>query len=127
MANLGDIMTRNLETLTHDTNVQTAAEKMRDLKISSLLVKKNGITVGILTETDIVKKCVAEKLDLGATHIDAAMSAPLLSLEADKPLKDAYLFMAAKNIRHLTITEKGEIVGMISAKDLMTWFMRASA
>ena len=127
MAKLGDIMTSNLQTIKHDISIQTAAEKMRDLGISSLLVEKNGKTIGILTETDIVKKCVAEKLDLAETNIDSAMSAPILSLEADKPLKDAYIFMAAKNIRHLTISENGTIVGMVSSKDLMAYFMRAAS
>ena len=127
MAKLGDIMTSNLQTIKHDISIQTAAEKMRDFGISSLLVEKNGKTIGILTETDIVKKCVAEKRDLAETNIDSAMSAPLLSLESDKPLKDAYIFMAAKNIRHLTISQNGTIVGMVSAKDLMAYFMRAAS
>jgi len=108
-------------TVERNTDVQTAARIMRDRRINSLFVTNGKEIVGILTDTDIVRRVVAAGVDTLTTTAEKIMSAPILTIEEDKTVLDASDLMAKTHIRHLGVTQGGKLVGMISVRDILVF------
>jgi CBS domain-containing protein len=108
-------------TVERDTDVQTAARLMRDRHINSLLVTNGKEILGILTDTDMVRRVVAAEVNTLATTAEKIMSAPIVTIEGDKTVLDASDLMANRRIRHLGVTQDGKLVGMISVRDILAF------
>ena len=108
-------------TVERDTDAQTAARIMRDRGIGSLFVTNGKEIVGILTDTDMVRRVVATGADSHKTTVEQIMSAPILTIEENKTVLDANDLMAQTHIRHLGVTQDGKLVGMISVRDLVVF------
>jgi len=108
-------------TVERDTDVQTAARLMRDRRISSLFVTHGKEIVGILTDTDMVRRVVSAEVDTLTATVEKIMSAPILTIEEDKTVLDASDLMAQKRIRHLGVTQGGKLVGMLSVRDILAF------
>ena len=108
-------------TVTRDTDVQTAARLMRDRHINSLFVTNGKDIIGIVTDTDMVRRVVAAEVDTFTAAVEKIMSAPILTIEGDKTVLDASDLMAHKRIRHLGVTQDGKLVGMISVRDILAF------
>jgi CBS domain-containing protein len=104
-----------------DILVKTAAEMMRDNGIGSVIVTSGEEIIGILTDTDLVRRVVAAGADPMQTTVEKIMSAPIVSIEGDRTLLDANDLMAKEHVRHLGITQNGTMVGMISVRDLVVF------
>ena len=104
-----------------DVSVKTAAEMMRDNGIGSIFITSGEGIIGILTDTDLVRRVVAAGADPLATTVEQIMSAPIASIEGNRTLLDANDLMDEKHIRHLGITKDGTMVGMISVRDLVVF------
>ncbi len=126
MLALQETMTKNLKTIRQDTTIQETARRMKEDKVSSLLVERDGQMVAIVTETDIVRKAVARGADLGKAKVETIMSAPIASIEIQRTPQDAHDMMADLGVRHLAVTDKGAIVGLLSVRDLLVYFKRVS-
>lgn len=119
MVTIKKIMSKNILMVSGETTVKEAAKIMKTSKIGCLLVEKDKTPVGIITETDIVRRLVAEEKDAGITQVKTIMSSPLLSIDASKSVIDANDMMDKNSIRHLIIKEEGLIVGVVSSRDMM--------
>ena len=108
-------------TVDRDTDVRKAAAVMRDRNIGSLFVTRDKDIIGILTDTDLVRRVVAVGADATKTPVEQIMSAPILTIEENKTLLDANDMMAAHHLRHLGVTRSGKLVGMISVRDLVVF------
>jgi CBS domain-containing protein len=108
-------------TVERDTDVQTAARIMRDRSIGSLFVTNGKEVIGILTDTDMVRRVVATGVDMRKTSAEQIMSAPIVMIEGDKTVLDANDLMAKTHIRHLGVTQDGKLVGMISVRDIVVF------
>ncbi len=122
MTPLALLMQRQVEKISQSETLCDAAQRMRARRIGALLVCHEGEPVGILSETDFVRKAVAEGLDPRTTRIETIMSRPIISIDMDNTARDASNRMAAHNIRHLAVTDGSKIVGMLSIKDLLVCF-----
>ena len=108
-------------TVTRETDVQTAARLMRDRHINSLFVTNGKDIIGILTDTDMVRRVIAAEVDTPTAAVEKIMSAPILTIEGDKTVLDASDLMAHKRIRHLGVTQDGKLIGMISVRDILAF------
>ena len=104
-----------------DVSVKTAAEMMRDNGIGSIFITSGEEIIGILTDTDLVRRVVATGADPLTTTVEKIMSAPIASIEGNRTLLDANDLMAKQHIRHLGITKDGKMSGMISVRDLVVF------
>src|SRR2546427_6399356 len=111
MNTLQNLMTAKLKTIRHDATIQEAARRMRDERIGSLLVERDGHIVAIVTETDIVRKASARGVDLAKERIESIMTAPIAFIELQRTPQDAHDMMGDLGARHLAVTDKGRIVG----------------
>ena len=94
---------------------------MRDGNIGSLFVTNGKDVIGILTDTDMVRRVVAAGVDPGKTTVEQIMSAPIVTIEENKTLLDANDLMAQSHLRHLGVSRDGKLVGMISVRDLVVF------
>jgi CBS domain-containing protein len=108
-------------TVARDTDTQTAARIMRDRGIGSLFVTNDREIVGILTDTDMMRRVVAAGADATKITVEQIMSAPIMTIEESKTLLDANDLMAQSHLRHLGVSREGKLVGMISVRDLVVF------
>ncbi len=119
MVTVADAMKRMFKKVPHTTTVSEAAGKMSAERIGSLFVEKKGEIVGIVTETDVVRKAVATGASLGNLTVDKIMTFPIKAIEAGRSAQDASDMMGTLGVRHLGVTENGKLVGLISVRDLL--------
>ena len=122
---VGEVMHDGVEVIGSSETFAAAAATLRARKISSLVVSRGGSPAGIVTERDIVG-VVADGLDPGATTIADRMSGDPITVTRDADIREAARVMAARGIRHLPVVDGGQLVGMISMRDLVSWASRES-
>jgi len=126
---VGDFMHRNLEVASSETTVIKAAERMRGKSIGSLLIQPTDPEgrvfrrSGIVTETDLIRKVLAKGMDVSLTRVDQIMTSPLLTITPDCPMLDASHLMETNHVRHLCVSDEEKIVGVISVRDLVRYFV----
>ncbi|HEY5594594.1 MAG TPA: CBS domain-containing protein [Nitrospiria bacterium] len=123
---LARLMNRVLKKISHATTIQEASRIMGIQKVGSLFVEKDGELVGILTETDIVRKAAAKGMDLKKDAVETIISKPIISIEITRSPQDAFDLMGEVGVRHLGITERGKVVGILSVRDLLVHFKKQS-
>jgi CBS domain-containing protein len=119
---LAVMMSRDIRTIGPEATLAEAAGLMRDARVGALLVSGQGAYLGVVTETDLVRKAMAGGLDLTHERVQKVMSSPLITIEIDRSAHEASDLMAEKGIRHLAITQDGQVVGIISVRDLLRYF-----
>ncbi|MGQ0810987.1 MAG: CBS domain-containing protein [Nitrospiraceae bacterium] len=126
MSTIAHIMRKNLKSIAHTASVRNAAKRMKTDRLGSLLIKKKGKFVGIVTDTDVVRRAVASGKDLNKMMVEAIMTNPITTIESTRTAHDAHDMMGDLGIRHLGVTEGGKIVGMVSVRDLLVFYQRVS-
>ena len=124
MDEIGDYMISPILSIDLESSVQEAAQFMMAHNIGSVLVKEFEEYVGIVTETDLTRKVLGKGLNAESTPVSEIMTSPILSLECYLPVEEANRFMHKNKIRHLAVTEEEKIVGILSVKDLVSYFSR---
>ena len=122
MIPLAVLMSRDIQKVHADETLYEASQIMRNRKIGSLLVEQNETLVGIVSETDLVRKAIAEKTDLTQATVGSIMSSPIITIDINRSGMKANELMSDHHIRHLAVTEDGTIVGIISVRDLLVYF-----
>lgn len=96
-----------------------AARLMAERRIGSLLVVEAGEIVGIVTESDLVRKGLASNADAAVTNVGELMSHPLIGIDINRTIRDASELMADKRVRHVAVLNHHKIVGVLSIRDLV--------
>ena len=104
MLRIEKLMKRNLVSVRSDENAFGASLLMRVLNVGSVFVKEQDTIVGIVTESDIVKKVVSMSRIPERTPVTQIMSAPVIGINQDRPLFEAADMMQLHGTRHLAVT-----------------------
>ncbi len=115
-----DIMTRPIITEDEDTTVGKIAEDMEELGIGSVVITAKGKPVGIITERDIALKVLLKDKRASEVKAKEIMSSPLITVDADASEEDACKLASRKRIKRLPVVEDGEVIGIVSIRDLLT-------
>ena len=124
MSTVAKIMTKQPKTVGPSVSIVSAAKKMKAARVGSLFVKKGKKLVGIVTDTDIVRWAVATSKPLGKMTVEKIMTSPICTIEGSQSVDDAQDMMGDLGVRHLAVTESGEIVGVVSVRDVMMFYKR---
>ena len=124
MSTVAQIMTKRLKAVGPSMSVASAAKTMRTARVGSLFVKKGKKLIGIVTDTDIVRRAVSTNKNLGKMTVEKIMTAPICTIEGSQPVDDAQDMMGDLGVRHLAVTKAGEIVGVVSVRDLLMFYKR---
>ncbi|MEM2309016.1 MAG: CBS domain-containing protein [Candidatus Bathyarchaeia archaeon] len=106
-------------TVLFSDSISSVIEKMITNNIGAVIVMSGGNPIGIITEKDIIEKIARIGRDPTKTRAEEIMSSPLISIEADKTIKDALILMRDKKIRRLGVTRKGKLVGIVTERRLL--------
>lgn len=114
-----DIMTTDVTVAERDTTIEEIATLMRDENVGSIpIVDDENALEGIVTDRDIVVRCIAKGQDPAECTAEDIMSDDCESVTPDTEVEEAARLMADKQIRRLPIVEDGELVGMLSIGDV---------
>jgi len=95
---------------------------MEARKIGSVIVTSHGEPIGIVTETDLVRKVIRYNIRPAALPVGVIMNTPIIEISLSASLRDASRVMAKHHVRHLVVTHAGKIEGIISIRDLIGMF-----
>jgi CBS domain-containing protein len=113
-----DIYRPGAITATADDNLDQIAARLQDKDISALVVLDGYRLVGIITERDLVR-AVADRRDPVDVTASDYMTWEPATVDLDTPLAEVARRMLAHGIRHLPVVVAGDVVGMVSARDLL--------
>ena len=99
-------------------SIQFTAMRMNKMSYSCLLVTDAGKMVGIVTDKDICRRCVAVGLDTQAP-VSKVMSTDVITIDVDYSAYDALIMMTSRHLHHLPVTKGGQLAGVVTATDLM--------
>lgn len=117
-----DVMTSPVHVVDPGTSVVAVAKKMRDAGIGSLPVGEAGELLGMITDRDIVVRCVADGSDCHHWSVRDVMSAELLVCFDDQPVEEARQLMTDYQVRRLPVLDHQQrLVGLVSFDDLSGW------
>jgi PAS domain S-box-containing protein len=112
-------MHKDVVTICPEETLVTAAKIMADKNISSVIVVDDSTVVGIVTETDLLKKVAGDNGQLENLKMSQIMSSPVEVIPPDLPALDASIIMETKHIKRLPIVAHGRLVGIITQTDLV--------
>ena len=141
----GDVMTRDVTTVSPDTPIVEAASLMVKHNVSGLpVINGNGKLVGIVTESDFLRPVgplagrrrwlevlmkpeltAPERLWAEATRVKDIMTANPIAIGEDTPLQEAVRLMAEHDVKRLVVTSGGKLAGIVSRADLLNALARA--
>jgi CBS domain-containing protein len=113
-----DLMAHNVVTVDPRESLTGAAAQMRASRIGSLVVLADGEITGIITERDLMR-AIADARDPGATHVSQYMTQSPRTVEAARDAAQAAALMVKHGLRHLPVTDRGQLIGFLSARDLL--------
>jgi CBS domain-containing protein len=113
-----EVMSTRLVTLDRKASAAEAARLMREEDVGDVLVLSGGKLCGIVTDRDIVVRCVAEGSDVEECTVDQICSEELETLSPGDPIDHAVDLMKRKAVRRVPIVESGRPVGIVSLGDL---------
>lgn len=118
---IGTLCSRVVATAGPDETIQDAAGRMKEYGVGTLVVVgQEKRPQGIVTDRDVVVRCVASGLDPAGTSISEIMSSPVRSGHEAMPLAEALEGMQAQGARRMAVTgDDGELVGILSLDDVL--------
>jgi len=122
---LGQIMTRNVQTVAPSDPLKDALEKMLSKDIGNVVAVENDVPVGIVTERDILRR-VAKGEDVSKLLVREIMSSPVITATPENNGIEAVDIMHRNNIRRLPVVDRGRLVGIVTQKDLIYWVLRVA-
>lgn len=114
-----DVMNTSPVIINKKASVLDAAKEMKSERVGSIIITDDGQPIGILTESDILRKIVAGEKDAKKICVDEIMSAPPITIEPEKSVDEAIRMMGKYKIRRLPVVENGKLVGMVTERDII--------
>jgi len=118
---VGEIITRKLEKINSSATAQEVAKKMSETKVSSLLVTDDtGKPMGIVTESNLVRKVISDKFKASAVNVQQIMFSPPVTIDPGSSMEIAADIMNQNKVKHLLVVENEDLnkpLGIIAATD----------
>ena len=114
-----DIMSSHVIRISPEESVEVAARTLSHYNIGSLPVcSRDGRLCGVVTDRDLVTRCVASGRMPGKTPVREVMTGGVTSVQPDMEAGVAAHLMGSRQIRRLPVVEDGKLCGMLSLGDL---------
>lgn len=115
---VGEIMSIRVVALSGEATVRDAARQMRERNVGAVLVQRQGELCGIVTDRDLVVRCIARNGDCDETPLRDVCSSEVFALHPDDDVDNAVHLMREKKIRRVPVVKNGKPVGILSLGDL---------
>jgi CBS domain-containing protein len=103
-----------------DRSIREAAKIMASAGVGSLAVLDRDRLVGIVTDRDLVRRCLARGIEPGA-RVDSAMTTPVVTIQADADVHEAFGLFRTHAVRRLAVMRGEQFVGMLAIDDLLVY------
>ena len=113
-----EIMRSDIITAGPEQDMVSVAAKMAERDVGCVPIVENGRIEGVLTDRDIVLRCIAEGRDPMLCTAGEICTRSAAYVYADQSLEDALAVMAAEQVRRLPVIDRGKLAGMVSIGDL---------
>jgi len=113
-----DIMTKPVVTIDESKTVKFAGELMKKTRKGTLIVTRKNKPVGIITDSDMIRKIIAKNAKPSELRVKVIMSKPLVTIKPDDDIVEATRKMKRSNIKRLPVVEGGKVVGVLSLTDI---------
>jgi len=115
-----DVMTSPVIAIDKEDTAQEAALLMDKNDVGCIIVTSNDEKpVGIITERDMITRVLAKNTLPSKVKASKVMTSPLLTIDPDETLTEAARKMSRLNVRRLGVIYKGNLVGLVSSKDIL--------
>jgi CBS domain-containing protein len=101
-----------------DRPISEAAMIMEQAGVGSLAIIDGRKLIGIVTDRDLVRRGLALRLPHDA-RVDAVMSTPVVTINADADLHEAFAAFRTNAVRRLAVVRGEAFVGMVTVDDLL--------
>jgi CBS domain-containing protein len=119
MTTAREIMTGGAECVGENDTLVDAAKKMRDLDVGSLpICGEDNRLKGIITDRDIVVKCIADGGDPTTAKVGELAQGKPVTIGADDDIDEAFRTMVDHQLRRLPVIDGHDLIGMVSQADL---------
>lgn len=116
---VGDVMTRSIISVPGSIVVDDAMHKMREHKISSIVVEPNDAGEwGVMTRRDVLSRVIGGNRSTATVTVDEICSRPALTVTPETSLHDAAEFLTENNISRALVEQNGKIIGIASETDI---------
>ena len=119
MVTVGNLMRHKMVTVDVGTSVIEVAKLMTTCNVESILVTRQARIIGLVTESDVVRKFVGAEKAVYFVPVEAIMSSPVLGIEQQRPLTEAADLMNKHHTLHLGVTRHGTLIGIVSVRDFL--------
>jgi len=116
---------RDVFSIPPQTSVYEAVALMAEKEIGALLVMADGRITGVISERDYARKVILQGRSSRDTTVSEIMSDDVLTVTPEQTVDDAMLLMTENRVRHLPVTDRGELVGLVSMGDLVKYVISA--
>ncbi|MEM2947890.1 MAG: CBS domain-containing protein [Candidatus Bathyarchaeia archaeon] len=115
-----DVMSSPVITVEEEATANHVAELMDKHGLGCIIVtSKQGKPIGIITERDLVTRVLAKNVKPDTLKAKDVMTTPLITIEPDETISEAARKMSRLNIRRLGVVYKGQLIGILSSKDIL--------
>lgn len=116
-----DVMSSPVITVEEEATTNHVAELMDKHGLGCIIVtNKEGKPIGIITERDLVTRVLAKNLKPDSLKAKDVMTSPLITIEPSETISEAARKMSRLNIRRLGVIYKGQLIGLVSSKDILS-------
>jgi transcriptional regulator with GAF, ATPase, and Fis domain len=115
---VGEIMTRDVAVTQGSVTIRQAGVVMNERNISSMVVVEDDKVVGIITESDILKKVVAQQKDPDVVKVEEIMFFPVVRVPSSCSIFRALRIMESKGIRRVVVMDDDRLVGILTQTDI---------
>lgn len=102
-----------------DATARQASKKMANKNVGALPVLQQNRLVGMISERDIVRRCVGLDLDCTQTRVKDLMTRKPIVADSEDSVLVAMTKMMERNIRHLPVVHDGQLIGTLSIREAM--------
>jgi len=121
MKSLKEILgSKNILTVKSGTSIYDVTCFMAKHNIGLVpVIAEDGQLLGVFSERDLVRRVIAQELDLKNTSVNDVMTKDLLVADINQSHEQCLIKMKEKGTRHILIVDKEKLAGILSIKDLL--------
>jgi len=114
-----DVMTKKVHVVREDTNLSEVVATLSKFDINALLIVRGKKPEGMITPKDALIRAFEHGLPISSMTAGMVATTPVKTIDESASVEEAAQLMKREKIKHVPVTSKGQLVGMISDIDIV--------